>query len=216
MVPVNRIPPDCLPDEEWREIPDAPGYIVSSMGRVASYLKQGRYGGTMNEPRILRTPPMIAGGYLQVTVKAGGRYRKCKVHTLVLTTFVGPRPEGMECRHLNSDPMDNRLSNLKWSTHKDNMADKIGAGTHSFGADRPLAKLRDEHIPEIIRLSADGTPNVAIAERFGVSVTAIWHVVAGMTWKHVPRPTVTPSDTYVDSIGRTRPRVVRRHVPATP
>lgn len=47
-------------------------------------------------------------------VKAAGR--PYAVHLLVLTTFVGPRPDGAVPRWLNGDPGDNRLVNLKWWT----------------------------------------------------------------------------------------------------
>ncbi|SKS42033.1 HNH endonuclease [Mycobacteroides abscessus] len=47
-------------------------------------------------------------------MKAAGR--PYAVHLLVLTTFVGPRPDGAVPRWLNGDPADNRLVNLKWWT----------------------------------------------------------------------------------------------------
>ena len=35
--------------------------------------------------------------------------RNIYIHHLVLLTFVGPRPEGMEVRHLDGDPLNNTL-----------------------------------------------------------------------------------------------------------
>ena len=43
------------------------------------------------------------------------------VHHAVLSAWVCPRPEGMECDHLNGDSLDNRLCNLEWVTHQENM-----------------------------------------------------------------------------------------------
>ena len=49
------------------------------------------------------------------------RYNNLLVHHAVLSAWVGPRPEGMECDHINGDSLDNRLCNLEWVTHKENM-----------------------------------------------------------------------------------------------
>ena len=53
------------------------------------------------------------------TIKIAGTV--CLVHRLVLETFVGPCPEGMECDHRNHNTADNRIENLAWITHSDNM-----------------------------------------------------------------------------------------------
>jgi len=45
------------------------------------------------------------------------------VHRLVLEAFVGPCPDGMEACHLDSDKTNNRVSNLRWDTHLENMRD---------------------------------------------------------------------------------------------
>jgi hypothetical protein len=47
------------------------------------------------------------------------------IHVLVLTTFVGPRPDGHEGCHNNGEPSDNRLVNLRWDTPCANQADKL-------------------------------------------------------------------------------------------
>lgn len=43
--------------------------------------------------------------------------------TLVLLAFVGPRPIGMECCHIDDDPTHNMLNNLRWGTRRSNMQD---------------------------------------------------------------------------------------------
>ncbi len=42
------------------------------------------------------------------------------VHHAVLLAWVGPRPEGYECDHLNGNGADNRLENLEWVTPEEN------------------------------------------------------------------------------------------------
>lgn len=45
----------------------------------------------------------------------GGR----SVGELVLETFVGPKPKGMKCIHLDGDLENNRLDNLVWGPKDD-------------------------------------------------------------------------------------------------
>ena len=46
-----------------------------------------------------------------------------------METFIGPCPAGMEARHLNDVKKDNRLENLRWGTHGDNVQDAYNNGT---------------------------------------------------------------------------------------
>jgi hypothetical protein len=68
---------------------------------------------------------VLANGYPAVWI--GGKM--IYIHTLVLETYVGPCPPGMECRHLNGKPLDCRWpENLVWGTHGDNMRDRARHG----------------------------------------------------------------------------------------
>ena len=48
-------------------------------------------------------------------------YNNILVHHAVLSAWVCPRPEGYECDHLNGNSLDNRVENLQWVTHQENM-----------------------------------------------------------------------------------------------
>jgi hypothetical protein len=99
-------------------------YQVSNLGRVRSLCSSR---GWRRIPRVII--PFAGGGrdneYLKVTLCRDGK-RKCEyVHNLVLTAFVGQRPIGQECRHLNDSPRCNRLDNLVWGTAEENMQDRM-------------------------------------------------------------------------------------------
>lgn len=109
-------------DSEWKAIDGTNGrYSVSSDGRVRSNVSNCELRPTVNSKgyRIVR-----------MADQQGGKVRNRRVHVLVLEAFDRPRPEGMITRHLNGDPGDNRIENLRWGTHSENEYDQILHGTH--------------------------------------------------------------------------------------
>jgi hypothetical protein len=113
----------------WLPIQEANGYEVSDLGQVRSVARM-----LMNAEGVSRawrgrllTPWADKNGRLSVGL---GRGRRHRVGELVLSAFVGPRPEGLEVCHRNDDQSDNRLSNLYWGTRSQNESDKVRNGGH--------------------------------------------------------------------------------------
>jgi len=94
-------------------------YRVSDLGEVLSIRGQRHLTGTA-----------LPIGHLRVRLSAEGVRKSVLVHRLVLEAFVGPCPEGSEARHLNGDPQDNRLVNLRWGTRSENILDQVEHGRH--------------------------------------------------------------------------------------
>lgn len=123
--------------------------------------------------------PAIRGGYPEVRVTdAKGR----SVHSLVLEAFVGPRPEGLECRHLNGNPLDSRLENLRWGTKSENYADRHGHGTANDGERHGNAAISNSVAIGIFQ--AEGT-DPEIAKRFGVTSTQVNKIKHGHGWRGI-------------------------------
>lgn len=93
-----------------KKIPNFPKYSVTDDGRVWS-----------NTSGKWLSPTRDAYGYLQIGLFKNGKKNTRKIHRLVLEAYVGPCPDGMECLHKNGNSSDNRLANLKWGTHAENM-----------------------------------------------------------------------------------------------
>lgn len=68
-------------------------------------------------------------GYLHFGVLTPEGRKKRQVHVVVLETFVGPRPQGHVTRHMDNNGLNDYVENLRWSTQKDNIADKKKYGT---------------------------------------------------------------------------------------
>lgn len=105
------------PAEEWRSVPAFPGYQISSWGSVFSQ-KTGR--------ELSAAPNK--GGYRQVNLRRDGEGHRRYVHQLVATTFVGPRPDGAEVRHLDGDRSNNTVANLVYGTTAENAQDRVRHG----------------------------------------------------------------------------------------
>lgn len=120
--------------EEWRQIPGWPGYLVSDHGRVRS---PHSWRGQPN--RILLGNPSVQG-YPTVTLCSAGERRRTRVHVLVAEAFLGPRPEGQVIRHLDGNQLNNRPENLRYGTPGENERDKVRHGTHPQAARTHCAK----------------------------------------------------------------------------
>jgi hypothetical protein len=138
------------------------------------------------EPRLM-SPIRRVDGYLWVALCHAGKVRQVQVHVLVLETFVGPRPPGMVCRHLNGVRADNRLENLAWGTYADNAADKARHGRvyRPLGSKNVFAKLTESDIAVIRRLLREGWSQKQIARRFNVAPSVVSRISSRVIWRHV-------------------------------
>lgn len=73
------------------------------------------------------------------------------IHTLVLEAFVGPRPEGAVCCHIDGDPTNNHVTNLRWGSYSDNNHDLVRHGTH-FQASKTHCSKGHEYTSENTRI----------------------------------------------------------------
>lgn len=113
-------------DASYRHIPGHEGYYARADGTVWSSWSRGGKSAITSSLRQIFGRKHSRSGHIEVRLRCR---RQFKLHHLVLMAFVGPRPEGMECRHLNGIPYDNRLSNLVWGTRRENCGDAMKHGT---------------------------------------------------------------------------------------
>lgn len=123
-------------------------------------------------------------GYPRVTFCLNSKKWGFLVHKLVLLTFVGPRPMGLEARHLNSNPADCSRGNLEWNTPVINQRDRIKNGTHQFGEQNPAAKLSWEQVRLIRRLNpATEKERIKVGQRYGVGEENVRKILEGRSWR---------------------------------
>jgi len=172
--------------EQWRSIPGYEGlYEVSSLGRVRSldrilYTIRGdrrRYKG-----RVLKPYPISTyRNYLAVALCAwGGEQGRYTVHSLVLSAFRGPRPEGLEARHLNGDSMDNRSTNLVYGTREENVEDRIRHAKvyPRRGDTHHSSKVIQKQVDKMFVLSAT-KKQIELSQIFNISTSQVSRILNG-------------------------------------
>ena len=163
-----------------RPVRDASAYVVSEYGHIV------RVGPTPSERRRghLLKQRGDKDGYQSVTLWHPQRetYTAVRVHHLVLHAYDRPRRDGEIVRHLNGDPEDNRVENLRWGTHLENEQDAFDHGTRIAGETHPLACKPDQVVRELIaRYRSGGVTLPELADEFEVSVSTAHNWVKGHT-----------------------------------
>lgn len=60
-------------------------------------------------------------GYVQLCLRKNKKDKRYYVHTLIMLTFVGPKPIGMDINHKDENKQNNSLSNLEYCTRSYNI-----------------------------------------------------------------------------------------------
>lgn len=167
-----------------KKIKDFPNYSITKDGQIWSTGRPGTKGGCLI--------PSSSRNYFKVALWNNGKPISRLIHHLVLETFVGPCPPGMECRHLNGNPKDNRLENLKWGTRSENQRDSIKHGTakclHQCGELSSVSKLTEQDVRMIIYMYKTGEfIQQEIADIYNVTRTQVSRIVNKKLWKHIWR-----------------------------
>lgn len=100
--------------ELFKVIKEYPFYWISPSGRIWNSITQ----------RYLK-PSAKPTGYLQVNLEClDGRRKKEYVHRLVAMTYLDNPDNLPQVHHIDNNPSNNDVSNLKWVSNKENQRNK--------------------------------------------------------------------------------------------
>lgn len=167
-----------------RHIPDIPGCAAGSDGSIWCCRKRGFGFGLFGAWKQRKVT--TRGSYRYLTITIGGVKGLFTVHGLVATSFHGVRPDGLCCRHLDGNSLNNAATNLKWGTRLENEADKQLHGTTARGTRQGSARFTDSEVINIRRLYGTGKyTEKSLGELLGVPKSTIHNITSGTAWRHL-------------------------------
>lgn len=163
----------------WQEVAGYEGrYEVSDAGQVRSLSTYRPTSGGILAHWVQNR------GYRYVTLRgADGSKKAFAVHRLVLEAFHGPCPEGKQVAHFDGDPSNNHISNLRWASAKENIADRTRHGRTATGENNGSARLDKQSVNTIKRMKECGFSAYETARLACVSPSTIQAIWDGETWR---------------------------------
>lgn len=139
-------------EEIWKEIENSDGrYEVSNLGRIKTVkcinhiwrkekeklisngnktrkIEEWVLDEEIKKVNKIRKPVKTKQGYMRIGIKLNNKARDYLVHRLVAQAFI-PNPKNKRfINHKNGNKDDNRVDNLEWCTHKENMQHAVRNG----------------------------------------------------------------------------------------
>ena len=164
----------------WKKCKINNSYMVSTDGMVKR----------VETDRILKQK-LDKDNYLSINMSMGGRgnTRQVFVHRLVAEAFI-PNPENKPLvKHIDGNPINNCVENLKWVTPKENVEHsiKIGLKNNDHGSLSCNSKLSPNEISYCRKMYQPRSKLYgcrALAKRFGVSKSTMSYVLNNKTYSY--------------------------------
>jgi hypothetical protein len=123
--------------EEWHIIKDFPNYSVSNFGNVKNNKTN----------KIMKL--CIKSGYYHIGLSNNIIRKVLKVHRLVAFAFIENPNNKLEVNHINKNKCDNSITNLEWSTRKENNQHRSNGLIYTSNKNKPINRL-DKKSREIL------------------------------------------------------------------
>lgn len=122
----------------------------------------------------------------KVDLNNGPAHEKIPVHKIVAEIFLGPCPAGLEILHEDDNHQNNRYTNLRYGTHKENLRDAVRNGRIRKGSNVNTAVLSDEQALKIKTRLLNGEKVSSIVAELGKEFYyPVYNIKVGRAWKHL-------------------------------
>jgi hypothetical protein len=167
-----------------RPIPNFRHYYISDNGIVYSIKPNNQYSKRPGTLIVLKH--RNSRGYPTVALSKNNKQYNRRVHRLVMETFAGKCPPLMEVCHNDGNKLNNKLENLRYDTHKNNMKDRtlqgngyIPAGT--LNGQTKLNELQVRIIKRFCSFNMMGNQKY-IASVFNVHRSTVGRITRNIGW----------------------------------
>lgn len=184
-------------EEIWKDIPGYEGlYQVSNLGRVKSMEREVFSANYIRHmPESIKKPQRHSNGnYRSIILSKGGKKTTRLLHRIVAEAFI-PNPENKpEIDHIDGNPTNNRVDNLRWVFRKENnnfplhreriSLSKRGSKSPQWGK---FGKLHHNSIP-VVRIDTNGAVTeyecLMAAARDGFNINGVCNCCNGRANTH--------------------------------
>lgn len=158
---------------------DIPGYKdyykASSDGRIFSV----RYN------RFLKSSFKGSTGYVLVDLSVGGVNKTYRVHRLIALTFIPLIDAKPYVNHKNGIKHDNRVDNLEWSSHSENLLHATRILKTMGGKNNNTAKLTEQNVLDIREKYSKGIKVRSLSQEYGTTSSNIKAIVDKKSWRYL-------------------------------
>lgn len=174
---------------DYKILSKFPDYRIYSDGSIFSYRRK-------TIPKKLSFSINNAGYFQTCLTNIDNKAVQMTVHPIIAAAFHGPPNDDQVVRHLDSNPRNNNISNLKYGTVKENVHDSIDAGNFAKGEKQPCTTLTNK---EVLCIAKDTRKQKEIAKDYKVSIKVVSDIKSGKTWSHVTNIEYTSERFIIDS-----------------
>lgn len=157
------------------DVRDIGAYLLYEDGRIFKKSIKKFIGGSIPD----------SDGYLRVCIY--GKQRR--VHRFIAENFISRNGENLEVNHKNGIKTDNRVENLEWISHTDNVAHAKINGLYrpSLGSKNGWSDLNEDQVRDIKIRIKQGERGILtkLAKEHSVTISCISLIKRGKNWGHI-------------------------------
>lgn len=153
-----------------------PHYCATYDGRIYS----------LHTNKFLSDSKLI-GEYKGVTLCENSCRTEQLQHRLIAEAFI-PNPENKPVvNHKNGNKVDNRVVNLEWTTHKENVLHAMSTGLRQTEVINEYRPIEDSVAVEICKMLEQGSRNKDICNMFNLRQSVVSDIKAGRSYKDISK-----------------------------
>lgn len=170
----------CMKGEIWKDVIGYKGiYEVSNFGRLRNFdnFLPGR-------KRIILKQRINEKGYLKCSLYKKNKLFTTGVARVIARAFI-PNPKNLPViNHLDSNKLNNSISNLEWTTVAGNNKYAVAQGRSLKGEKNKNSYLTEKEVKEIRKLR-NKIGRRELAKKYKTSEDNIYAIITRITWKHI-------------------------------
>ena len=140
-------------EEVWKDVKGYEGYYqVSNLGNIKSLERIIENSGTLTgyykvKERILKPREnKNRNGYYELSLRKDGKEKRFKVHRLVACAFIENPYNKPEVNHIDGNKSNNCVSNLEWTTSKENKEHAWNMGLNNSNHKKKPIKCNENNM----------------------------------------------------------------------